>query len=95
MFVFTKYGQEHESIALQKFSEEENILITRYGVIININYPHFAFSPDGFIFRGDSSVELLEVKCPQEGIHYKLGLILFANLCLNVNIVIEEQKKWT
>jgi hypothetical protein len=58
----TKYGNEHEPIALQLFTEKfpHYTILTNFGFAVNLKMPIFGYSPDGII---QETRELLEVKC--------------------------------
>lgn len=48
----TKYGLENENDALKVFEQNFDVSVITLGFIVNINYPWFGFSPDGFIKCG-------------------------------------------
>ncbi len=72
---FTRWGQDHEDIACDAFSDimkeempENEIKINHYGLIIDPVNPFLAYSPDGEVEikapDGTVTKYLLEIKCP-------------------------------
>lgn len=57
----TKYGKEHEPIALRLLADSlpDHNIETKFGFCVNSRMPCFGFSPDGIMDKK----ELLEVKC--------------------------------
>lgn len=59
----TKYGQEHEIIAIQDFEELTGLTVTDCGLFIGHDDEYFlGASPDGLVVDDDS---IVEVKCPE------------------------------
>ncbi|CAI6360020.1 unnamed protein product [Macrosiphum euphorbiae] len=56
----TRYGIEHEMIAIEQLENKINKKIVPSGLIVDLNQPFLAASPDGLI----GSDSLVEIKCP-------------------------------
>lgn len=71
----TRYVIEHEMIAIEQLENKINKKIVPSGLIVDLNQPFLAASPDGLI----GSDSLVEIKCPasakdmtpEEGINSK------------------------
>jgi len=71
----TRYGIEHEMIAIEQLENKINKKIVPLRLIVDLNQPFLAASPDGLI----GSDSLVEIKCqasakdmtPEEGINSK------------------------
>uniref|UniRef100_A0A2S2NPH1 YqaJ viral recombinase domain-containing protein n=1 Tax=Schizaphis graminum TaxID=13262 RepID=A0A2S2NPH1_SCHGA len=56
----TRYGIEHEMIAIKQLENKINKKIVPSGLMVDLNQPFLAASPDGLI----GSDSLVEIKCP-------------------------------
>lgn len=56
----TQYGIEHEMIAIEQLENKINKKIVPAGLMVDLNQPFLAASPDGLI----GSDSLVEIKCP-------------------------------
>lgn len=56
----TKWGKDHETVAIDQFAEEHNVKVECCGLFIDKDYPYLAATPDGLI--GEDGI--VEVKCP-------------------------------
>lgn len=56
----TRYGIEHEMIAIEQLENKINKIIVPSGLMVDLNQPFLAASPDGLI----GSDSLVEIKCP-------------------------------
>lgn len=56
----TKWGKEHEDVAIYQFSEQQNVVVKCCDLFIDKKYPYLAASPDGLI----GTDGIVEVKCP-------------------------------
>ena len=54
-----KYGRDHEQLAIDQLSRQENISIERCGLFIHSEISFFGASPDGI-----SDNKIIEIKCP-------------------------------
>lgn len=58
--VATKWGNDHEKIAINTYMETGTVIIDECGLFIDEEYPFLAATPDGLICSGG----IIEVKCP-------------------------------
>ncbi|KAK2140004.1 hypothetical protein LSH36_1518g00022, partial [Paralvinella palmiformis] len=55
-----KHGEKYEGTALNEYIANKNVVVRSNGIVVCINAPYIACSPDGLV--GDNG--LVEVKCP-------------------------------
>ena len=60
------HGKTYESVAIEKFEEQNNEKVTACGLFIHTQMSFLAASPDGCIYKEGKRI-LLEVKCPYNG----------------------------
>ena len=64
----TRYGQQHESVALQQYckmkqQQEPDFSVQESGLVVSLAWPYLAASPDGVV-HSKAGKGLVEVKCP-------------------------------
>ena len=55
-----EHGRKHESVALSHYMNDTCNTVNPCGLIVSLDYPHLAASPDGLVTRD----QIIEVKCP-------------------------------
>jgi hypothetical protein len=78
----TKFGQQHEKIAIEKFVNDSSGKYFACGLLVHVNLPYLGYSPDGFYeyeVNGEKRLSLLEIKCPAKG-----GVMSFSEMVHNL-----------
>jgi putative phage-type endonuclease len=73
----TQWGQDHEALARDEYVawlraqaavtgdvDPDKIWCDETGLMVCVEKPYFAVSPDGIVHLGDGTLRLLEIKCP-------------------------------
>ncbi|XP_018398070.1 PREDICTED: uncharacterized protein LOC108776060, partial [Cyphomyrmex costatus] len=59
-----RYGLKMEAIARSCFESHTKLKVHEVGLVISLQQPYLACSPDGIIIDEDGNIQLLEIKCP-------------------------------
>lgn len=63
----TAQGILSEADARRKYESVQSVTVNQCGLVISINNPWLAYSPDGIVFEDNKPSRLLEIKCPVAG----------------------------
>lgn len=85
----TRYGHQNEKRAIDQFKELTKELgsVRASGLVIDVDMPWLAASPDGLFTDVEGNLHLLEVKCPYRARDCSINEALekFSNLCISRN----------
>ncbi|XP_044746326.1 uncharacterized protein LOC123307908 [Coccinella septempunctata] len=61
------YGKANEVVARQEYAKilNENQSLVEKGLMLNVNHPYMATSPDGVVMIGNEIDHIIEIKCPK------------------------------